>query len=398
MKRVICLLTMVTLLLTSLGSVVSAEWAKPDKVYRYSKSLEYKDFLALDTYAEDKDENKTSGACKVTSVYQQGEKASELCKTLANNAQNGEEIVAFELELNEGFSAPVEVWLQSTGSTLFPVGGGFTYYIGKDYRVFRYNDGTFEAITPKTERKHELVFKVETGGVYVVYFNPNVYSYKYYLEEPTGHTPDDDMTPYASYSDCNHDDALQVPTDPTKKDSVFIGWKVSSGTGYSPVAVKINDEIAAVKPDYGLRASSYQYYYANWCPLTLAKDDVIELTPWGAQIKNATIDASKGKILMTDIYESEEYFVTGKVKFDENGKISVPVGETVKIVNNDANIFLQKKTVSTSDDGFKMTIKNKTTNKSTDIDFDFESIYDGDVMFRLNILNVPTTADLSVSY
>ncbi len=398
MKRVICLLTMVTLLLTSLGSVVSAEWAKPDKVYRYSKTFEYKDFLALDTYAIYNEGEKTSGACKVTSVYQQGEEASELCKALANNAQNGEEIVAFELELNEGFDTSVEVWLQSTGSTLFPVGGGFTYYIGKDYRVFRYNNGNFESITPKKAKTHELVFTVETDGVYVVYFNPNVYSYKYYLEEPQGYTPDDDMTPYASYSDCNHDDVLQVPAEPTKDGSVFIGWKVSSGTGYSPVAVKINDEIAAVKPNYGLRASSYRYYYANWCPLTLSEDDVIELTPWGAQIKNATIDASKGKLLMTDIYESEEYFVTGKVTFDENGKISVPVGETVKIVNEDANIFLQKKTVSTSDDGFTMTIKNNTTNKSTNIDFDFDSIYDGDVMFRLNILNVPTTADLSVSY
>ena len=84
--------------------------------------------------------------------------------------------------------------------------------------------------------------------------------------------------------------------------------------------------------------------------------------------------------------------------FNADGKVEVMAGDNVKIVYGNVNTFLQKKTINKGDILHTMTVKNRTNGKSADFDFILEPIYEGDVVFRLNITNVPQSADLTALY
>ncbi len=124
---------------------------------------------------------------------------------------------------------------------------------------------------------------------------------------------------------------------------------------------------------------------------TLTSGENYEI-PSGTVYKNGTIDATDGTVTMKGLT------LSGKIDFDENGKISVAKGEKVKIVNGTNNTFLQKDTITEYTNSYTITVKNNSTNKSTDVTFNFDPIYSGDVMFRLDIENVPEAADLTVLY
>ena len=109
-------------------------------------------------------------------------------------------------------------------------------------------------------------------------------------------------------------------------------------------------------------------------------------------LKNATIDATEGSVNIGSL------IITGKMTFNEDGKVGVQTGETVKIKDGTTDTFLQKKALTTADGSYSMTITNNANGLSDDITFTFDPIYEGDVMFRANITNVPEGADLSASY
>lgn len=117
--------------------------------------------------------------------------------------------------------------------------------------------------------------------------------------------------------------------------------------------------------------------------VTISKDGVL---------KNATIDATNGFVDFGGL------ILTGKINFNQNGKISVNKGNTIKIVDGTTNTFLQKKTLTTDNDSYTMTITNYQSGLSDEITFNFDPIYEGDVMFRAIITNVPEDATLSASY
>ena len=89
--------------------------------------------------------------------------------------------------------------------------------------------------------------------------------------------------------------------------------------------------------------------------------------------------------------------LSGVIEFDENGKVGVKKGNTVKIAEGASNTFLLKDAVNTNN-SYTVTVKNNTTSNSADVTFNFAPIYSGDVMFRLNIDGVPSNADLTVLY
>ncbi len=124
---------------------------------------------------------------------------------------------------------------------------------------------------------------------------------------------------------------------------------------------------------------------------TLTDGEVYDI-PKGTTYKNGTIDATLGKIILNGLT------ITGTVIFNENGKISAKRAKPVKIVDGTTNTFLVKDGFAGTPDHYSVKIKNNTTNNSEVIPFNFKPIYSGEIQFRLDITNVPSTADLTVVF
>lgn len=138
---------------------------------------------------------------------------------------------------------------------------------GKDYRVF-YVDNEPQGCTNLTDqitdsRETGVSFSVEKLGTYIIYYNPAIYSVKFYQDMPEY---DEDGNIINSESlhkeivNLKRSDIIDFPDIPQKEGFVFSGWKAMpfiSGGGI----IKI--PFANPQP---LTANSYFEYYATWCP------------------------------------------------------------------------------------------------------------------------------------
>ncbi len=122
----------------------------------------------------------------------------------------------------------------------------------------------------------------------------------------------------------------------------------------------------------------------------------------GGCIKNAIIEALLGFIKWGD---SE---LGGRIWFTENGKVSVKKGDTAHIKGpkdskgNRHHTFLQKDGVISGESGYTMVLKayDKTTGttKTKAHTINFDPIYDGDILFGIEIKDVPENIELSAEY
>lgn len=154
-------------------------------------------------------------------------------------------------------------------------------------------------------------------------------------------------------------------------------------------------EINRINPAETIPATITGTVDANGEEKILGNNETVTISNSGV-LTNGIIDATLGSVNIKGLT------VTGRITFNSEGKITAASGDVIKISQPVGNLynntFLLSDSVTTSDNSYTVSVKNNTSNNSKDVTFNFDSIYDGNVMFRLNITDVPENADLVVSY
>ena len=163
---------------------------------------------------------------------------------------------AFEISASTGDEKFPEIESQSLRIKMrAPTGGNCQYYIGKDYRVFRYENGDLIPLELTSGNLSYFSFKTDRLGTFVVLFNPRVYSTTFYLDIPDEDAEDEDDSEYiyARYENLVRGESFPAPEIPKRDGYVFAGWLETTGR-YLSFAHDV--ELKA-----GYCAS---YYYAAW--------------------------------------------------------------------------------------------------------------------------------------
>ncbi len=119
----------------------------------------------------------------------------------------------------------------------------------------------------------------------------------------------------------------------------------------------------------------------------LEKDAVIEIEEEGL-LKNATIDATEGKVVI-----GEKEISGGKVVFDDEGNYDVAQDSQIKVVE-DTKVSFVEKTEVPEESKYTITISNGT--KTVPVIFNINDVFQGNAKFVLNISDVPEGITLFV--
>lgn len=172
---------------------------------------------------------------------------------------------------------------------------------------------------------------------------------------------------------------------------IITRYRLKNETTLAKNCVLSSYEISRKTPKSAIPSTITTTVDAKGATKTLADGETLIIKSGGV-LKNATINASKGTFKIGDMT------LSGIATFNENGKLTVKKGDLLKISNATDNTFLLKDTISSGDNSYSVKLFNKTSSLSENVTFEFDPIYSGDVMFRLDVSNVPTAADLNASY
>ncbi len=157
---------------------------------------------------------------------------------------------------------PAEVIIRSLQST-----AGVAPGLGKDYRLFFIENGE-TTLNDKTEKilssnNKMMSFTAEKLGTYIIYYNPQIYSIKFYSDTLIYDDEGILQNPEALYNeitDLKYTDVVNFPEIPQREGYIFTGWKRMPRWFGGGIGI---NSFAEPQPH---KVSSNIEYYASWCP------------------------------------------------------------------------------------------------------------------------------------
>ena len=270
----------------------------------------------------------------------------EIKSLIFSNLGEGEYFTIFELKYgNIDNIEETDVFMVTINSQISYGGKSRAEMMGNDYRLYYLKDNSLEEIEIKRSDKESVRFENEKTGIYILYYNPNIYDVKFYDEYPENSTE-----PFYGINDLGKYDIVEFPEIPEKEGYVFTGWKHDYWEGRYT-------KHSYIEPSQ-LTAFDLWEVYASWCP-----ED--EYTPLEIVIE------SEEKIKKGKEDGSEIILTLSEGRFDD--VIDNNVGEDWMIVGSDELSIARVERID--DTTARLTLSGNSSDKykSSEIQIKFNS-------------------------
>ncbi len=287
--------------------------------------------------------------------------------SVCSNAEEKEYFTIFELKYaNVDKIEEIGTFKVTLNSMITDGSSKRSELMGTGYRVYYLNDGYLEQIEIKQSDKDFVSFETDKPGMYVLYYNPNIYDVKFYEKYPEG-----SMEPFYVDENLGKTDIVEFPETPQKDGYVFTGWKQETWTGaYTKYFFLESSEITAF---------DLWKVYASWCQ----EDDYTPL--------KVTIDSEKA--IKKGKEDGAEITLTlSEGKFDE--VIDENVENNWEIVGSDE---LTVASVERIDDiTAKLTLSGNSSNKYTSAEIKVQFTSDLYISYEYDGLEMHEIADIQL--
>ena len=303
-KTIICILTFIIVCISGISAAATGIWGSVSVFDGFGNRLYGEDLkISIGFLGEIEYQLSSYNNLKLWQELDEGTKS-----LILSNAGEKEYFTIFKLKYgNIDDVEETGVFTVRLNSIINYGGKSRSELIGSDYRVYHLNDDSLEEIEIKYSDKDSVRFESDEIGVYILYYNPNIYDVKFYDEYP-----EDSMEAFYVIENLGKSDVVEFPEIPTKDGYVFTGWKQENMQGRYPTYFYID-------PNY-LTSFYLWNAYASWCP-----ED--EYTPLEVSID------SKKKITKGKEDGCEIILTLSEGMFDET--IDENVENDWKIVGND---------------------------------------------------------------
>lgn len=253
--------------------------------------------------------------------------------------------------------------------------------MGKDYRLYRFENNTFYEVPINNSNIYNVSFTADKLGTYILYYDPAVYEVTFYDDNPY---LDDEEFP-SSNEICKLENLapkakITFPEIPQKKGYIFTGWKE-----YPHVMGGGVNQLIFVEPNPTIGSYNRQIF-ASWC-----KEE--EYEPLEISVSAPTITKGKedGKVITLTVsngtFEDEENMITewrsDYENTDDEGKITILNEWKLywNIVGNDEILIESVKRIDDQTLELVLSGNSTDTKSSSDIKVEFKhSLLDSDIV------------------
>lgn len=194
------------------------------------------------------------------------DKKIDVTEKISLLAEENDNFIYMDIRTDNDENQYPEIEPTSAMVTLPKATGNVRKLIGKDYRLYYADnsDSEFEDVSEKITDASlsNPQFTLDKLGIYILYFNPKVYTVTFYLEEPIyndGNWENQNCI-YEEIEDLEYTDTIEFPEIPQKNGYIFTGWRArhfSGGSGGGDI------KYTTAQP---IKVSAHREFYASWCP------------------------------------------------------------------------------------------------------------------------------------